>query len=85
MLGEALNSKLTQHQSKRRKVESDWSTFLFVSVDSRASDALVISGDGLFKCRTVTGVVHEEAFNLKWFEEAVTPIDQYVQKGATFI
>ena len=42
----------------------------------------MISGDGLFKCRTVRRVVREEAFNQKWIEEAVTPLDEYVQKGA---
>ena len=42
----------------------------------------MISGDGLFRCRTVRRVVREEASNQKWNEEAVTPIDEYVQKGA---
>ena len=42
----------------------------------------MISGDGLFKCRTVRRVVREEAFNWKWIDEAATPIDEYVQKGA---
>ena len=34
-------------------------------------------------CRTVRRVVREEAFNQKWIEEVVTPIDEYIQKGAS--
>ena len=82
MFGETLNFKLKQDESRRRKLESDWSTGIFVGVDSRTSEALIISGDGLFKCRTVRRVTREEAFNTKWLDEAVTPIDEYVQKGA---
>ena len=82
MFGETLHFKLKQHESRRRKAESDWSTGIFVGVDPRTSEALVISGDGLFRCRTVRRVPREEAFNQKWIDEAVTPIDEYVQKGA---
>ena len=42
----------------------------------------MISGDGLFKCRTVRRVVREEACNQKFIDDVVTPIDEYVQKGA---
>ena len=42
----------------------------------------MISGNGLFKCRTVRRVIRDEAFNQKWIDEAVTPIDEQVQKGA---
>ena len=82
MFDETLNFKLTQHESMRRKVESDWPTGIFVSVDLRTSEALVISGDGLFKWRTVRRVFREEAFSQKWLEVAVTPLNEYVQKGA---
>ena len=82
MFGETLNFKLKQHEARRRKVESDWSTGIFVGVDPRTAEALVISRDGLFRCRTVRRVVREEAFSPKWFEEAVKPIDEFVQKGA---
>ena len=63
-------------------MESDWSTGIFVGVDPRTSEALIISGEGLFKCRTVRRVIREDAFSSKWVEEVVTPIDEYVQKGA---
>ena len=43
MFGETLNFQLTQPESRRRKVESDWSTGVFVSVDPRTSEALIIS------------------------------------------
>ena len=42
----------------------------------------MISEDGPFRCQTVCRVTREEAFNQKWLDEAVTPIDEYVQKGA---
>ena len=42
----------------------------------------MISGDGLSRCRTVRRIVREETFNQKWIDEVVTPIDDYVQKGA---
>ena len=42
----------------------------------------MISGDGLFRCRTVRRVIREETFNQKWLDEAVTPIDEYFQKVA---
>ena len=42
----------------------------------------MISGDGLFKYRTVRRVIREEDSNQKWIDEAVTPIDENVQKGA---
>ena len=77
-----MNVKLKQDESRRRKVESDWSTGVFVGVDPRTSEAMIVSGDGLFKCRTVRRVVSEEAFNQRWMDEAVTPIDEYVQKWA---
>ena len=82
MFGETMNFKLKQNEPRRRKMETEWSTGIFVGVDSRTSEALVVSGDGLFKCRTVRRVIREEAFNQKWLEEAVTPIDEYVLKGA---
>ena len=61
---------------------SDGSTGIFVAVDLRTCEALLISGDVSFKCQTVRRVVREKAFNQKWLEEAVTPIGEYVQKGA---
>ena len=82
MFGETLNFKLKQDEARRRNMESDWSTGIFVGVDPRTSEALVISAEGLFKCRTVRRVIREDAFNPKWLEEAITPIDEYVQKGA---
>ena len=82
MFGETLNFKLKQDEARRRNMESDWSTGIFVGVDPRTSEALIISGDGLFKCRTVRRVTREEAFNSRWIEEAVTTIDEYVEKGA---
>ena len=82
MFGETLNFKLKQDEARRRNMESDWSTGIFVGVDPRTSEALVISAEGLFKCRTVRRVIREDAFNPKWLEEAITPIDDYVQKGA---
>ena len=54
-----------------------------MGVDPRTSEAMIVLPDGLFKCRTVRRVIREEAFNPKWMDEAVTPIDEYVQKGAT--
>ena len=65
MFGETLNFKLKQDETRRRKVETDWSTGIFVGVDPKTSEALIISGDGLFKCRTVRRVVREEVFNQK--------------------
>ena len=82
MFGETLNFKLKQDEARRRNMESDWSTGIFVGVDPRTSEALIISAEGLFKCRTVRRVIREDAFNPRWVEEAVTPIDEYVQKGA---
>ena len=66
MFGETLHFKLKQHESRRRIAESDWSTGIFVGVDPRTSEVLVISGDGLFKRRTVCRVVREESFSQKW-------------------
>ena len=77
-----LNFKLKQDESRRRKTETDWSTGIFAGVDPRTSEAMIISPDGLFQCSTVHRVIREEAFNSKWLDEAVTPIDEYVQKGA---
>ena len=75
MFGETLHFKLKQHETRRSKAEADWSTGIFVGVDPRTSGALVISGDGRFKCSTVRRVIREEAFNQTWIDEAVTPID----------
>ena len=76
MFGVTLHFKLKQHESRRRRTESDWATGIFVGVDPRTSEALVISVDGLFKCRTVRRIAREEAFNQKRIDEAVTPIDE---------
>ena len=53
-----------------------------MGVDPRTSEAIIMSGDGLFKCRTVRRVIREEAFSQQLMDEAMTPIDEYVQKGA---
>lgn len=63
-------------------MESDRCSGFVVGVDSRTSEALVVSGDGLFRYRTVRRVFLEESFNQKWLDEAVTPTDECVQKGA---
>ena len=49
MFGETLNFKLKQDESRTRKVESDLSKGIFVGVDPRTSEALVISRDALFQ------------------------------------
>ena len=82
MFGEVMNFKLKQDEARRRKLETDWSTGVFVGVDPRTSEALIVSGEGLFKCRTVRRVVREEAFGAGWLEKAITPIDEFVSKGA---
>ena len=48
MFGETSNFKLKQDGSRMRKVGKDWSTGIFVGVDPRASEDLIISGEGLF-------------------------------------
>ena len=84
MFGERLNFKLDQDESKRRrmKTETDWSTGIFVGVDPRTSEALMISEEGFFKCRTVRRIPREYAFDAKCLEEAKTPMDEFVNKGA---
>ena len=75
MFGEALKMKAKQDESRRRRVESDWSTGILVGVDPRNSEAMIISGDGFIKCHTVRRIIGEEAFNQSWVDEAMTPID----------
>ena len=63
MFGETLNFKLKQHESRRRKVESDWSTGIFVGVDPRTSEALVISGRAFVPRRARLGQQDFEDFH----------------------
>ena len=53
-----------------------------MGVDPRTSEVMIISGDGLFKCRTARRVIREVAFNQKSIDVAATPIDEYIQNGA---
>ena len=84
MFGETVNFMLKQDESRRKrmKTETDWSTGIFVGVEPRTGEALVINEDGLFKCRTLRRVPREEAFHVKWLENATTPVDEFVNKGA---
>ena len=51
-------------------MESDWSKGVVVGVDPGTSEALIVSIEGLFSCRTVRRVIREEAFSEKRLDGA---------------
>ena len=60
-------------------MESDWSTGVFVGVDPRISEALIISIEGLFRCGTVRRVIREEALSEKLLDEALRRSQQRLE------
>ena len=80
--GEAVQFKFTTDKNKRHKAEVEWNDGVFVGVECKSGEYLVINAEGLFKCNRVMKRPIENAFDPNCIEYATVGIDEYVSAGA---
>ena len=74
--------KCCPEKTSRHKSETDWSIGVFVGIEPRSPEYLMITQHGLYKCRTVIIMPKDKAFSAESIEEAKHGIDTDVNKGA---
>lgn len=71
--------------SDRHKADSDWHGGVFVGVQTRSTEFIIATANGLFRAshHHVRRVVEERAFQSKSLQDMAYDIDYYLTKGAS--
>ena len=80
--GENVQFKNATDKQDLDKYDGEWDEGYFVGVASRSSEYLVVKGDQILKCPTISRKVDEEAWNIKCMEDIKAKYFDYVKKGA---
>ena len=82
MFGETIMFRCAPDKTGRHKSESEWSIGVFVGVESRSSEYLIVNKHGLYKCRTMRRLPRDKAFIEQSIDDVKHGLETYIKKGA---
>lgn len=80
--GQKVQFMTTPDKSKNNKFEGNWSVCYFIGVQNRSGERLIVKENGLYRCKTIRAMTHDQSYSDELMQMDVVTVDAYLREGA---